>query len=72
MNSLRFTHTKPVICVGGFSPEKLKQTADAGFSAVEVGFSQLATFSEEQMDEYLALLTAKPLNAGGGQRLFWH
>ena len=61
MKSLHFTHTEPVICVGGFSPEKLKQTADAGFSFVEVGFSQLATFTEEQMDEYLAVLAQNHL-----------
>ena len=61
MKSLHFTHTEPVICVGGFSPEKLKQTADAGFSFVEVGFSQLATFTEEQMDEYLAVLAQNRL-----------
>ena len=61
MKSLHFTHTEPVICVGGFSPEKLKQTADAGFSFVEVGFSQLASFTEEQMDEYLAVLAQNNL-----------
>lgn len=61
MKSLHFTHIEPVICVGGFSPEKLKQTADAGFSFVEVGFSQLASLTEEQMDEYLAVLAQNHL-----------
>ena len=66
--SLHFTYTEPAMCIGGFSPEQIKQTADAGFSFVEVSFSQLAAFTEAQMDDYLGLLAENhvtPIAANG-------
>lgn len=67
-DSLHFTYAKPAMCVGGFSPERLKQTKDAGFSFVEVGFSELAAKTESQIDEYLAVLnqySLTPVAANG-------
>lgn len=61
-------HPEPVLCIGGFSPEQLMQTHQAGFSLVEVGFSEIAEKTDTELAEYTRLLRSlslKPVASNG-------
>ncbi len=68
MPALSLVHPEPVLCISGFSPEKLEQTHLSGFSLVEVGFSELAEKTDTELEEYARLLRSlslKPVAANG-------
>ncbi len=58
---MSFTHTSPVLCIGGFSDERLRIASEVGFSSVEVSFSELSTKTDGQLKDYLSLLDSLSL-----------
>lgn len=58
---MSFTHSRPVLCVGGFSDKRLRAVSQIGFSEVEISFSELATQTDGRLNEYLSLLKSLSL-----------